>query len=92
MARKPTSNPDIVAALYEKYLNEACEAKVAVRNGRSWELAAYRCFPDMAHAIAWAQAKTKKLTRTHKSVRLNVVNRTLRQWKNASYRARSRLV
>ncbi len=92
MVRKAGLNPEIVAALYKNYLDEACEAKVSVRNGRSWELAAYKCFPDMGEAITWAKAQMKKLGSTHKSVRLNVVNRTHRQWKLASLRSSGRRV
>jgi hypothetical protein len=89
MARRPVKNSDIVTALYQRYLNEACVAKVSVRQRRSWQIAAYKCFPDMATAFAFAQTQMKKLQKKHKAVKMIVTNRTERQWRRASFRGGS---
>jgi len=86
--RKRNSSVDLATALYERYLDEACEAKLSVKVGRSWSLAAYKCFGDMGDAIGWAQGQQKTLMKKHKHVKLVVTNRTERQWRNAMLRLR----
>jgi hypothetical protein len=90
MARKLPGNAELVSALYQKYLSEACEAKVSVRVGRSWQIAAYKCFPEMAEAMTWAEAQSKKLQKKHKAVKLVVTNRSRRQWRLASLNGSTR--
>src|SRR4051812_37828228 len=86
---KTTSRASEVVACFQKYLDEACEAKVSVKVGRSWNLAAYKCFRDMGDAIGWAQKQQKALMKKHQGVQLVVTDRTERQWRNAMLRLKS---
>jgi hypothetical protein len=89
MAQPRKKSDEIFTHLYERYLNEACEAKVSVRQRRSYRIAAYKCFGDMGDALVWAEKQMKQLQKKYKAVKMEVTNRTERQWRNALKRAKS---